>query len=133
MRTADALGQLERSPARPATTNQITENIIGAAIRVHQIRVHQQLGPGLLESAYEACVAYELGAVGIHVERQKPVPLVYRGVKLDCGFRADMLVEGRWSSNSSARKPCTPWITLKCCRTCDFLTYRWGFLLTFTS
>jgi|SRR5579863_6479535 len=71
-------------------TNQITEKIIGAAIRVHR-----SLGPGLLESAYEACVAFELGEAALRVERQKPVPLVYRGIKLDCGFRADMVVEGR--------------------------------------
>lgn len=53
------------------------------------------MGPGLLESAYEACVGYELGEVGLRFERQKPVPLVYHGVKLDCGFRADLVVESR--------------------------------------
>jgi GxxExxY protein len=52
------------------------------------------LGPGLSESAYEACLAHELYELGVQVERQKPVPLVYREVKLDCGFRADMVVEG---------------------------------------
>jgi GxxExxY protein len=70
-------------------TSQITEQIIGAAIKVHR-----KLGPGLLESAYEHCLAYELERVGLRVERQKPVPLVYEAVKLDCGFRADLLVEG---------------------------------------
>jgi len=69
--------------------NDLTEAIIGAAIKVHRT-----LGPGLLESAYEACVAYELAKLGLRVERQKPVPVVYEGVKLDCGFRADLLVEG---------------------------------------
>jgi len=53
------------------------------------------LDPGLLESAYEACVAYELTTIGLQVERQKPVPLIYQDVKLDCGFRADMLVAGQ--------------------------------------
>jgi GxxExxY protein len=90
MRYVERLVLPENSSVRPGRTNEITEKIIGAAIRVHR-----QLGPGLLESAYEACVAYDLGAAGIQVERQRPVPLVYRGVKLDCGFRADMLVEGR--------------------------------------
>jgi GxxExxY protein len=67
--------------------SDITPQIIGAAIKVHR-----RLGPGLLESAYEACLAYELEQIGLRVQRQKPVPLVYDGVKLDCGFRADLIV-----------------------------------------
>ncbi len=69
--------------------NEITSRIIGAAMKVHR-----KLGPGLLESAYEACVEYELNTAGLQVERQKPVPLVYETVKLDCGFRADLVVQG---------------------------------------
>jgi GxxExxY protein len=69
--------------------NEITYAIIGAAMKVHRI-----LGPGLLESAYEACLAYELQKLGLRVERQKPIPVIYEEVKLDCGFRADLLVEG---------------------------------------
>lgn len=68
----------------------LTPAIIGAAIHVHR-----QLGPGLLESAYEACLAHELTKRGFRIERQKPVPLVYEAVKLECGFRADMVVEGK--------------------------------------
>ena len=68
----------------------LTREIIGAAIKVHRA-----LGPGLLESAYEACLAYELQSLGMKVERQKPVPLIYEHVKLDCGFRADIVVENR--------------------------------------
>lgn len=68
----------------------ITPHIIGAAIIVHR-----RLGPGLLESAYEACLAHELEKLGFCVQRQKPVPLVYESVKLDCGFRADLVVEGQ--------------------------------------
>jgi len=68
--------------------NQITGKIIGACITVHRT-----LGPGLLESAYEACLSYELNTVGLQFERQKPVPLIYHSVKLDCGFRADIVVE----------------------------------------
>ena len=71
------------------TRRDITPQIIGAAIKVHR-----KLGPGLLESAYEACLAYELEQIGLHVQRQKAVPLVYETVKLDCGFRADLLVNG---------------------------------------
>ena len=55
--------------------------------------VHKELGPGLLESAYEACLAYELAECGLAVERQKALPVKYRGVKVDCGYRMDLLVE----------------------------------------
>jgi GxxExxY protein len=68
--------------------DQITGAIIGAAIEVHRA-----LGPGLLESAYEACLAYELIQQGFEVEQQKPLPLVYKAVHLDCGYRLDLLVE----------------------------------------
>ncbi len=69
--------------------NKITEAIIGAAIAVHK-----ELGPGLLESAYEACLAYELAERKLKVERQKGLPVTYHGVQLDCGYRIDLLVEG---------------------------------------
>jgi GxxExxY protein len=59
------------------------------------INVHRELGPGLLESAYEACLAHDLRRLGMRVETQKAVPLIYDGVKLDCGFRADLVVEGK--------------------------------------
>lgn len=71
-----------------AELNKLTEQIIGAAIEVHR-----QLGPGLLESAYEACLAYELEQLGLAVERQKPLPLVYKEICLDQGYRIDILVE----------------------------------------
>ncbi len=70
--------------------NRITQNIIGAAIEVHK-----NLGPGLLESAYEACIVFELVQLGLRVEQQKPLPLIYKQVALDCGYRLDILVEGK--------------------------------------
>ncbi len=70
--------------------DQITEKIIGAAITVHK-----ELGPGLLESAYEACLVYELSQLGLAVERQKSLPVTYRSVKIDCGYRIDLLVENK--------------------------------------
>jgi GxxExxY protein len=69
--------------------NRITEVIIGSAIEVHKA-----LGPGLLESAYEPCLAYEIGSAGLGVERQVPLPVYYRGVQLDCSYRMDLVVEG---------------------------------------
>src|SRR4051794_26643783 len=73
-----------------ARLNAISEAAIGAAIAVHR-----ELGPGLLESAYEACLEYELRERGLAVERQYPVPVRYRGVLVECGFRIDLRVEGQ--------------------------------------
>jgi GxxExxY protein len=70
--------------------NAITEQIIGAAMEVHRA-----LGPGLLESAYEACLIYELVRRTLRVEQQKPMPVIYKGVHLDVGYRLDVLVEGK--------------------------------------
>ena len=68
--------------------NKLSSKIIGAAIEVHKI-----LGPGLLESAYEECLCKELSLRDISFERQKPLPLEYKGDKLDCGYRLDVMVE----------------------------------------
>jgi GxxExxY protein len=68
--------------------NEITRQIIGAAMRVHSA-----LGPGLLESAYRACLQYELLQLGLKVHAEFPIPVVYRGVQLDVGYRVDFLVE----------------------------------------
>ena len=72
------------------TDKELTHKIIGAAIQVHRA-----LGPGLLESAYEECLAREFDVCGLRYEKQKPIPLVYRDLKLECGYRLDFLVEGR--------------------------------------
>src|SRR5438045_7885650 len=68
--------------------NAITGAIIGAAIDVHK-----EIGPGLLESAYQQCLEYELSQRGLNVEAERPVPVVYRGITLECGYRLDLLVE----------------------------------------
>jgi GxxExxY protein len=70
--------------------NQLTEAIIGAAIEVHR-----QLGPGLLESVYRKCLAYELRKRGYEVVQEQPVPVVYDGTAHECGFRADLIVESQ--------------------------------------
>ncbi len=69
--------------------NGLSNLIIGAAIQVHR-----ELGPGLLESAYEECLAYEFASQHIPFERQKQIPVKYKNVQLDCGFRIDLLVKG---------------------------------------
>ena len=71
------------------TDKQLTHEIIGAAIAVHR-----ELGPGLLEAVYEECLCHELSLRGLAFDRQKPIPVVYRGTKLDCGYRADIVVSG---------------------------------------
>ena len=69
---------------------QLTEAIIGGAIEVHR-----ELGPGLLESAYEECLCHELQLRGLAFQRQVDLPVVYKGIRLDCGYRADLVVEDR--------------------------------------
>ena len=70
--------------------NQITEKIIGCAIEVHK-----NIGPGLLESAYEECLVYELRKAGLIVDQQVAVPVVYKEIKLDYGYRIDVLIENK--------------------------------------
>lgn len=70
--------------------NDIATKIIGAAIEVHK-----QLGPGLLESTYETCLAYELKKAGLNIQQQLVLPVVYKEVKLNAGYRIDLLVEGK--------------------------------------
>lgn len=76
--------------AAPIENDLLTERIIGFAIAVHR-----ELGPGLLESAYEECLCYELSENGVAFRRQVPLPVVYKAVRLDCGYRVDVVVEGR--------------------------------------
>jgi GxxExxY protein len=66
----------------------LTKTIIGAALEVHR-----ELGPGLLENAYEACLAFELASLGLSIERQRALPIVYKNQRLDCGYRLDFVVE----------------------------------------
>jgi len=68
--------------------DEISNKVIGCALEVHR-----QLGPGLLESTYETCLVYELVENGLSVQQQHPLPVVYKNVSLDCGYRVDLLVE----------------------------------------
>lgn len=73
----------------------MTENEIGKIIVDRALKTHKSLGPGLLESTYEACLKYELTNAELKVEAQKALPVIYEEVKLDCGYRIDLLVEGK--------------------------------------
>jgi GxxExxY protein len=70
--------------------NRLATTVIGAAIRVHSA-----LGPGLLESVYKECLFYELLKMGLYVEKEKPLPVIYEEIKLDCGYKLDLLVENK--------------------------------------
>jgi GxxExxY protein len=70
------------------TENDISNKVIGLAMDVHTV-----LGPGLLENAYKECLYYKISTSGLFVEKEKPLPLIFEGVRLDCGYRIDLLVE----------------------------------------
>ena len=79
---------INRRAAESQRINQITDGIIGAAINVHR-----ELGPGLLETAYEQCLCHELSVRGLAFQRQVPLPVKYKAIQLDCGYVLDLLVE----------------------------------------
>jgi GxxExxY protein len=82
--------EVTESTERIKNANEITEIVIGCAIEVHRA-----IGPGLLESAYEICLCRELSLLSVPFECQKPLPLSCKGAKLDCGYRADLIVAGK--------------------------------------
>lgn len=88
--TVEGTEEAEGCAPSPMPDNEITDKIIGAAIEVHR-----HLGPGLLESAYEECLCHELGQIGLTFERQVHLPIAYKGLRLDCSYRMDLVVEGR--------------------------------------
>lgn len=79
-----------RQVEKNVENDTLTEQIIGAAIQVHR-----ELGPGLLESVYETCLCHELSLIGLSIERQKAVPISYKGIRLDAGYRLDLIVENQ--------------------------------------
>jgi len=74
----------------------MTENEIAKIVFNAALKVHKALGPGLLESAYEECLFYELKETGLKVEKQKPLPLIYEDVKMEVGYRVDIMVENKF-------------------------------------
>jgi GxxExxY protein len=81
---------MNRRDAETQSFRKITEQVIGACIEIHK-----HLGPGLLESIYEECLCYELSVLGLKFERQKPLPVKYKSVNLDCGYRLDLVIEDK--------------------------------------
>lgn len=82
--------EIHRGDAEARSFDDLTDKVIGACIEIHQA-----IGPGLLESAYEECLCHELSLAGLKFERQKALSVRYKDVQLDCGYRLDLVVEGR--------------------------------------
>jgi len=106
--------------------NELTKAIIGAAIEVHK-----RLGPGLLESAYRVCLAYELRKRGFNVLEEEPVPVIYDDVKLECGFRADLLVNGLVVVELKAKTAIHPVDKAQTLSHLRLLNLRFGLLINF--
>ncbi len=104
----------------------LTSQIIGAAVEVHR-----ELGPGLLESAYEACLAWELAARGMKVAREVAVPVRYKGVRLDCGYRLDLLVDDAVIVELKAVRALEPIHTAQLLTYLRLTGHRVGLLLNF--
>ncbi len=107
-------------------TNELTHAIIGAAIEVHR-----RLGPGLLESAFRVCLAYELRKRGFEVQEEEPVPVIYDDVKLECGFRADLLVNGQIVVELKAKSTLHPVDKAQTLSHLRLLRLRFGLLINF--
>ena len=106
--------------------NGLTSAIIGAAIEVHR-----RLGPGLLESAYRVCLAYELRKRGFDVVEEEPVPVIYDDVHLECGFRADLLVNGLVVVELKAKSEIHPIDKAQTLSHLRLLNLRFGLLINF--
>ncbi len=106
--------------------NELSHAIIGAAIEVHR-----RLGPGLLESAYRVCLAYELRKREFTVDEERPIPVIYDEVKLDCGFRADLIVNGLIVVELKAKSAIHPVDEAQVLSHLRLLNLRLGLLINF--
>ena len=104
----------------------LTAKIIGCAIEVHKL-----LGPGLLESAYEECLAFELKNEGMEIKRQLPVPIVYKEIKLECGYRIDILVEDKIILELKSVEQLNPIHEAQILTYMQFASKRLGLLMNF--
>jgi len=118
--------QRKRVTQRVMENNQLTRAIIGAAIEVHK-----RMGPGLLESAYRACLAYELRKRGSNEIEEKPVPVFYDEIQLECGFRADLLVNDKVVVELKAKTAVLPIDKAQTLSHLRLLNLRVGLLINF--
>jgi GxxExxY protein len=108
--------------------DRLTEKVIGLAIEVHR-----QLGPGLLESAYEECLCLELQEAGLAFRRQVPLPITYKSVRLDCGYRLDLLIEDQLILELKAVEGLLPIHEAQVLTYMKLSGFRTGLLLNFNS
>jgi GxxExxY protein len=113
-------------PLDASHLNQITSTIIAKAIAIHR-----ELGPGLLENAYLCCLCYELHLAGLHLEMQKPIPLTYRGVTIDCAYRADIVVENAVIAEVKALESLAPIHSRQLCTYLKLANSPVGLILNF--
>ena len=106
--------------------NELTETVIASAIEVHR-----HLGPGLLESAYEQCLCHELSLRDLHFERQVALPVTYKGIKLDCGYRADIIVDEKLVLEIKAIDSITPLYQAQILTYLKMMDMRVGLILNF--
>lgn len=105
---------------------ELTEQILGCAFKVHS-----KLGPGLLESAYQACLKYEIEKMGLEVKSEVPIPLIYEEIKLECGYRIDLLVEDQVVIELKTVEQITDVHKAQVLTYLKFSGYRIGLLLNF--
>jgi GxxExxY protein len=125
---ADHRGTEAQRSEELATRDPLTEKIIGYAIEVHRT-----LGPGLLESAYEECLCYELSQNGLAFRRQVPLPVVYKGVRLDCGYRLDVVIADKVVVEIKAIEKLLPVHDAQLLTYLKLSGFRTGLLLNFHS
>ena len=108
------------------TENEIAYKVIGVALEVHKV-----LGPGLLESAYKECLAFKLNQLGLYVEKEKPMPLVFEGVHLECGYRIDILVERKFVIEIKSVEPLNDVHLVQTLTYLKLGNYKLGLLINF--
>lgn len=114
------------SPLSAEALNDLSFQVLSGAVTVHRA-----VGPGLFENAYLACLAYELTSIGLHVERQTAIPLIYRGVTMDCAYRADLVVQHALLVEVKAVDLITPLHAQQLYTYLRLGNYRLGLLLNF--
>lgn len=108
------------------------EEIIKLVLK-EAFHVHSALGPGMLESAYQKCLAYRLRLNGLFVEEEKPVPVIFEEVKLDCGYRADLIIENKVVVENKSIEAIAPIHVAQLLTYLKFLKLRYGLLLNFNT
>ena len=106
------------------------EQIISLVLK-EAIYIHRTIGPGLLENVYKTCLVYRLREIGLNVEREKPIPVYFEGIKIDCGYRADMVVEGKVVIDTNCVDIISELHIAQVLTYLRFLKLRYGLILNF--